>query len=220
MACSRSESEQPPQDTAGPFKRAHYYSGLGFRPPKYKHSLADYRAYVSLRRAFLRGPRGRAALLYGGVVGRLARSDWVDVDQIFRGPSADVRSPKNRIYLWDGRTATACSDDRLSDHEIELICGVYHVATGQTDEHGAQTTSISWWRRPGAVVASGNNAGWWTPMWETFYQKRLQQLESGNAGILANHAKWKHNLKLERGAHPFVTANEACSAHILACLRP
>ncbi|KAJ7601933.1 hypothetical protein B0H17DRAFT_895254, partial [Mycena rosella] len=182
---------------------------LGFRPPKYKPSLADYRAYVSLRRAFLRGPRGRAALLCGGVVGRLARSDGVDVDQVFRGPSADVHRPENGICLWDERAATAYWDDRLSDHEIDLICG---VTTSRP--HGAQTTILSWWPRPEAVLASGNNVGWWTPMWEFFYHKRLQQLESGN-GILANHTKWKHNLQLEKEAPQYTTANETCSAHIL-----
>ncbi|KAJ7132400.1 hypothetical protein C8R44DRAFT_537595, partial [Mycena epipterygia] len=61
------------------------YSGLGFRPANYKPDLQDYHTYVSIRRQFLRSPRGRAALLYGGIVGRLARS-VVSEDEVFRGP--------------------------------------------------------------------------------------------------------------------------------------
>jgi hypothetical protein len=63
------------------------------------------------------------------------------------------------------------------------------------------------------------NVGWWTPMWEAWYQRRLQQVESGN-GILANHNKWKHNLKTERKAPPYIEAAERCAAHILEVLRP
>ena len=63
------------------------------------------------------------------------------------------------------------------------------------------------------------NVGWWTPMWEAWYQKRLQQVQSGN-GILANHNKWKHNLKTERKVLPYIEAAERCAAQILEVLRP
>ncbi|KAJ7708382.1 hypothetical protein B0H17DRAFT_917418 [Mycena rosella] len=104
------------------------YSGLGYRACGYKPDLIDYNTYVALRRAFLRSPRGRAALLYGGIVGRLARSE-VDLDEIFRGPSDDAFI--NGICLWDCRSSFAYWDDCLSDQELDLICGVYHIATGQ-----------------------------------------------------------------------------------------
>ncbi|KAJ7437317.1 hypothetical protein FB451DRAFT_1061024 [Mycena latifolia] len=103
------------------------YSGLGYRPPKYKPDLTDYHTYVALRRRFLRSPRGGAALLFGGIVGRLARSD-VSVEEVLRGPSDDALL--NGICLWDGHSVSAYWDDCLSQQEIDLICGVYHIATG------------------------------------------------------------------------------------------
>ncbi|KAJ6462400.1 hypothetical protein DFH09DRAFT_930757 [Mycena vulgaris] len=103
------------------------YSGLGFRPRNYKPDLIDYHTYISHRRAFLRGPRGRAAILYGGVIGRIARSE-ASVEDVFRGPSDQVLD--QGICLWDGSSSYAYWDDCLTDQEIDLVCGVYHVATG------------------------------------------------------------------------------------------
>ena len=49
------------------------YTGLGYSTQGYKPDLIDYRAYESRRNKFLRSPRGRAALLAGGLISRLAR---------------------------------------------------------------------------------------------------------------------------------------------------
>ncbi|KAJ6559425.1 hypothetical protein DFH09DRAFT_921720 [Mycena vulgaris] len=183
------------------------YSGLGFRPVGYKHDLADYHAYVSRRSDFLLGPRGRAALLYGGIVGRLARSE-VSVDEACRGPSDEAFT--EGVCLWDGHSTYGYWDDCLTEQEIDLICGVYHVATG----FGDQTSTVSWWPRPPAFDASGISVGWWTPLWEAWYQKRLNQLETGKA-ILCTHTEWKHNIHFERKAPPYTKAIERHAAQIL-----
>ncbi|KAJ7851571.1 hypothetical protein B0H13DRAFT_1643942, partial [Mycena leptocephala] len=192
---------------------------LGYRPLNYKPDMRDYRSYVAVRSRFLLSARGRAALLYGGIIGRLARSE-VSSEEVLRGPSDDVLI--DGICLWDGHSTAAYWDDRLTGEEVDLICGVYHVATGQYDgnlQNGEQTATLSWWPRPHSFAASGINFGWWTPMWETWYQKRLRQLENG-PGTLATHTQWKHNLKLERRAPPYTEAIEKCAADILATLRP
>jgi hypothetical protein len=105
------------------------YSGLGYRPVGYKFDLMDYQSYVSRRRAFLRSPRGRAALLYGGVVGRIARSE-ISAEDVVSGPTDDA--VLDGIRLWDGHSSFAYWDDCLTSQEIDLICGVYHVATGES----------------------------------------------------------------------------------------
>ncbi|KAJ6521961.1 hypothetical protein DFH09DRAFT_938583 [Mycena vulgaris] len=110
-----------------PLGRNFRYSGLGFRPPNYKPDLTDYHTYVSLRRKFLHSSRGRAALLCGGIIGRLARSD-VSFEDVFRGPSDDAFI--NGTCLWDGHSTYAYWDDCLTEQEIDLICGIYHVSTG------------------------------------------------------------------------------------------
>ncbi|KAJ7078204.1 hypothetical protein C8R44DRAFT_754951 [Mycena epipterygia] len=71
-------------------------------------------------------PRGRAALLSGGIIGRLAKSE-VSEEEVLRGPSDDALV--DGICLWDGHSTSAYWDDHLTDREIDLICGVYHVAT-------------------------------------------------------------------------------------------
>ncbi|KAJ7665343.1 hypothetical protein DFH06DRAFT_983954 [Mycena polygramma] len=211
MTCCRSTITSP-----APLKlQRRYYSGLGYRPSNYKPDMRDYQAYVEIRQRFMSSPRGRAALLYGGIVGRLAKSE-ASMEEALRGPSDDALV--EGMCLWDGRSPFAYWDDCLTQQEIDLICGVYHVATGDGHFNNEQTATLSWWPRPPAFAASGLNIGWWTPMWESWYEKRLRQLESGTA-VLASHAQWKHNIKLERKAPPLTDALEKCATKILAVLR-
>jgi hypothetical protein len=64
---------------------------------------------------------------YGGVVARLARSEVSD-DDFFRGFDDDIYDVGD--CLWDETSKHAYWYDRLSDHEIDLLCSVYHVGTG------------------------------------------------------------------------------------------
>ncbi|KAF8168653.1 hypothetical protein K438DRAFT_1774710 [Mycena galopus ATCC 62051] len=96
--------------------------------------------------------------------------------------------------LWDGTSPHAYWYDRLSDHEIDLLCGVYQVGTGQTQVVGkgkgkagkgksgedqeditetGQTSLISWCPKP-----------------KTSWPHR--------AYILKNQAAWRHNLKFRK----------------------
>ncbi|KAJ6609505.1 hypothetical protein B0H10DRAFT_1954515 [Mycena sp. CBHHK59/15] len=168
-------------------------SGLGFRPENYKFDVHDYNAYTTQRDLqLLHTPRGRIALQYGGVIGRLARSEVSD-DDFFRGFSDDIYDVGD--CLWNGVTTWAYWHDRLSDHEIDLLCGVYHVRTGQKrgggkdkgkqghgqDESDAEQTSIvSWWPKP-----------------NDFFQKRLTHFEKG-VYILQRQSVWRHNLKFQK----------------------
>ncbi|KAJ6461918.1 hypothetical protein C8R47DRAFT_993332 [Mycena vitilis] len=124
MTCCRSTVTAPAP--AKPKRRS--YTGLGFRPLNYKPDMRDYRSYVAIRQRFLSSSRGRAALLYGGIVGRLAR-DEASKEDVFRGPSDDALV--EGVCLWDGHARFAYWDDCLTEQEIDLICGVYHVATGR-----------------------------------------------------------------------------------------
>jgi hypothetical protein len=61
------------------------------------------------------------------VVARLARSEVSD-DDFFRGFDDEIYDVGD--CLWDRTSKHAYWYDRLSDHEIDLLCGVYHVGTG------------------------------------------------------------------------------------------
>ncbi|KAJ7668604.1 hypothetical protein DFH06DRAFT_982224 [Mycena polygramma] len=100
---------------------------LGFRPSGYRPTAVDHAAYQQRLDAYLHSSRGRAALCTGGVIGRLAREIVPDALVVI-GPSDEVFD--TGVRLWDGQGQTAYWDDSLTADEIDLICGVYVVATG------------------------------------------------------------------------------------------
>ncbi|KAJ7826756.1 hypothetical protein B0H13DRAFT_1918026 [Mycena leptocephala] len=112
------------------------YTGLGYCRPKYKPTPVDHGVYMMLCNRFLASPRGRAALFIGGIVARLARL-VVDQELASLGPTSEVL--RTGIRLWDGQSSAAYWDDVLTEQEIDLICGVYEIATGRvnkiTEEH-------------------------------------------------------------------------------------
>ncbi|KAJ7448371.1 hypothetical protein FB451DRAFT_1187792 [Mycena latifolia] len=169
-------------------------SGLGFRPKNYKFDQHDYNAYITQRDLqLLHTPRGRIALQYGGVMARLARSEVSD-DDFFCGFSDDIYNVGD--CLWDGTSVHAYWHDRLSDHEVDLLCGVYHVATGQKNTD--QTGIVSWWPKPSAWARGSLDGAGWTPQCEdVFFQKRLHHFQNG-VYLLKHQSDWRHNLKYQK----------------------
>lgn len=108
------------------------YGGLGYRSEGYKPDRMDYIAYEATRNVFLRSPRGRAAMLEGGILARLA-SEVLSYDRVCYGPSDDVI--EEGVCLWDSnKHSLGYWDDCLTDDEKDLICGVYRVDTGEISE--------------------------------------------------------------------------------------
>ncbi|KAF7348174.1 hypothetical protein MSAN_01770300 [Mycena sanguinolenta] len=87
--------------------------------------------------SFFLFPRGRAALFAGGIIGRLAREDVLEV-LACQGPSSEVFT--SGVRLWDGHSSMAYWDYGLSEEEIDLICGVYEIGTGQRPGQTPRTT--------------------------------------------------------------------------------
>ncbi|KAJ7090553.1 hypothetical protein C8R44DRAFT_751057 [Mycena epipterygia] len=188
-------------------------SGLGFRPDQYKFDVYDYNAYIAQRNLrLLHTPRGRIALQYGGVMARLARSEVSDDD--FRGFNEDIYDVGD--CLWDESSPHAYWHEKLSGHEIDLLCGVYHIGTGQKriDKKGKgkqghepggsqqvdteQTGIVSWWPKPSAWVRGSLHGAWWTPQCEVeFFQKRLGHFDKG-VYIPQHQNKWSRNLKYQK----------------------
>ncbi|KAJ7343292.1 hypothetical protein DFH08DRAFT_222327 [Mycena albidolilacea] len=190
------------------------YGGLGYRPVGYKPALPDFEAYETLRRHFFLSPRGRAALFAGGIIGRLARME-VHEARACLGPSSEVFS--TGVRLWDGRSSMAYWDDALTDEEIDLICGVYEIATGRVNyqlDCEPQTTRVSWWPKPHAFGTSGLNTGWWSPNCEHWFQQRLTAIQNGTAKLI-KQAEWKHILKYMKKSREVAEANEKIAAEFL-----
>ncbi|KAJ7666492.1 hypothetical protein B0H14DRAFT_2658325 [Mycena olivaceomarginata] len=145
---------------------------------------------------------------YGGVVARLARSEVSD-DDFFRGFDDDIYDVGD--CLWDETSKHAYWYDRLSDHEIDLLCGVYHVGTGQkrqasgkgkvqekADTDTDQASIVSWWPKPNAWARGSLDGSWWTPQCENdFFVKRLGHFAKG-VFVLLRQSQWRSNLKFRK----------------------
>ncbi|KAJ7759972.1 hypothetical protein B0H16DRAFT_1313085 [Mycena metata] len=102
---------------------------LGRRPAGYMPTLLDFGVYVQHRDGFLHSSRGRIALFYGGIVGRLARLVLSDPEGLAcLEASEDVLDTGARVASGNGEEALWY--EALTEEEIRLICGVYVVETG------------------------------------------------------------------------------------------
>ena len=95
--------------------------GLGYRLPNYQFTHQDYLAYEMERDRLLNTSMGRAALMAGGLVWRLAYNT-VGEQQVLFGPThcetTHVLTTFNGVdYI----------DDILTEEQLDILCGVYHV---------------------------------------------------------------------------------------------
>jgi hypothetical protein len=175
-----------------------------------------------MRNAFLRKPRGRAALLQGGILWRLS-VEAVDVGSVLAGPSSDALQG----HSFTTHHGFNYCDDALTEEEVELIVGVYRIYTGTrlllrcTSESqlfspgkGEQTAESSWWSKPTAWQSSGLYTGIWTPSCEKWYQARLQGIRSNTQGVKTS-AQWRNSLRFDRDARILRDRNEGNSAAFL-----
>ncbi|KAK6997113.1 hypothetical protein R3P38DRAFT_2564359 [Favolaschia claudopus] len=197
-----------------PLRIEHSTPHYDYRPKGYKPDKHDYAAYTDNRDRFLASSRGPLALRYGGIVARIARSVLGLGDGAFH-PTDEAAD--NGVSYHDIHGEETCWDAELTPDEIDLICGVYHVATGQRDIHSPrnrQTTIISWWPRPINFVKSGINVGWWSPACESFYQRRLAQIANGQT-TLPSQIEWKNNLRFDNKVPLYMEGFENCARMML-----
>jgi hypothetical protein len=108
---------------------------LGTRPAGFIPTVDDFRAWIGLLKDFFKLPQSRAALLYGGIVWRIAyqflpaRLAWEG--PTFGGDEANVTDWKlvNGYSLAEG---LVWCDDFLPNEYIDLICGVHKIATSKS----------------------------------------------------------------------------------------
>ncbi|KAJ7732816.1 hypothetical protein B0H14DRAFT_2639770 [Mycena olivaceomarginata] len=170
--------------------------------------------YVQRRDAFLHSPRGRAALFYGGIVGRLAClvipnfEDLACVD-----PSEDILMTGARVVSRNGEDALW--HETLTLEEINLICGGQRSSKA---EDGQQLKFISWWPPPTAFYLSGLNTGWWNANCERWFVKRLKEIQSSSAK-LHTYAEWKNKIRFSTPARKVsLKNNELCAQYLAARL--
>ena len=171
---------------------------LPLRPTNHTYSSLDFFAYEETRDSLLRDPRiGRAALLSGGILWRLA-VEVVLPDIVLDGPG-DLTYAHGLGFTYFDRRGTAYVDDSLTENEIRLIVGTYvRQPQERTNLHGAALPS--WWPHPHHFEQSTLNFGFWSPIAENWYCKTRTKYCDGS-GQPQTGAEW-HNLirRLDRRA--------------------
>ena len=115
-----------------------FHQFLGYRPHQYQFDLADFAAYETFWESFLLAqPQGHHALCYGGIVGHLAWETLPD-SVALAGPSySALQGQQETFHDWGDLFV----DNRLSDRDLDLICGTYDVGT---EQHGMYDFFCCW----------------------------------------------------------------------------
>ncbi|KAJ3862567.1 hypothetical protein EV359DRAFT_83218 [Lentinula novae-zelandiae] len=102
------------------------------------HSNQHYKTTVVMRFFVTRSARGRAALLAGGIISRLAQ-EVVDVNDVCNGPTGHaLQEGEYSLCVWEMGQNRAFWDDQLTNEEMDLICGSYEVVTEVTEGLSAE----------------------------------------------------------------------------------
>lgn len=106
--------------------------GLGVLPSGTSLTYADYQAYEEVRRNVLCQPHGRAALMHGGIIWRLAQ-DSICFEHALTGPMSSCA--RYAFVTEDGMY----TDDALTPQELDIIVGLYRIKT---------RTYLNLWQKP------------------------------------------------------------------------
>ena len=106
------------------------YTPSSHRQTTHQFTVADFETAMLRCQAVLSLPQGRAALLQGGIVGRIAKV-YLSVDGALAGPSLEVTAHRVGYLGSSGTTGILYCDDELTENEIAAICGTYTLYTGK-----------------------------------------------------------------------------------------
>jgi hypothetical protein len=173
------------------------------------------------REQFFKLPHSRAALLAGGIVWRLAL-EAICPGIALMGPSDTVAHFGDVLQSPDGPLV----DDSLTEEELNLICGVYDVYTGEltsvfmifprlilvSGPRGMRTSHSSWWPKQSTWVNSGYNVGYWTAECEKWFQWRLHRILAGIEKPIPA-GKWKEYMRRDRYTPFLVGENRTAAAN-------
>ncbi|KAJ8077489.1 hypothetical protein PM082_001920 [Marasmius tenuissimus] len=102
---------------------------LGYISERHPADAYDFYTYESARNRFLRGEKGRAAALAGGLMSRIAK-EVVTEEDVVHGPEVPNVFYRGKCFFED--SGIGYWDDYLTEEEVDLICGVYYFATGKS----------------------------------------------------------------------------------------
>ncbi|KAF7771104.1 hypothetical protein Agabi119p4_7078 [Agaricus bisporus var. burnettii] len=95
----------------------------------YAFTYDDYTQYREHCREILASPRGRAALMRGGFVRRVALG-FVKIDEVLRGPWG-IHGRSDHTFIAKDNWGVEYVDDELSNEEFDTLSGLYHKFLGK-----------------------------------------------------------------------------------------
>ncbi|KAI0083680.1 hypothetical protein BDY19DRAFT_899900 [Irpex rosettiformis] len=176
--------------------------GLGTVPHGFLFGLDQYHEYEHMRDRVICSRHGRAAVLAGGILWRLAQEAGIDEADVLMGPSG-YHTRDDHIQI-DGRDYV---DDTLSRQQADVICGVYRVLPGKYKNESWR----SWWPSASTWAASGMSINYWSLDNERWFKDRLKKIHEQNAQPYAS-SEWRNNLNRRHGNMTNFRCNVQCLA--------
>ncbi len=109
---------------------------LPTRPAEFVFDGLDYLAYRERCNAILKHPRGRAALMRGHYMWRLA-INTVPWEAVLDGPSGWSPVAGEMVVVDDLLSGMELIDDELSEAEEDALCGTHHCYTGKFSKYAS-----------------------------------------------------------------------------------
>ena len=174
------------------------------RLPGYKFTKDDYVAYLHQRAVILHGCRGRAALLRGGILWRLAVQE-TSFDTVLGGPSSAVLVHRHGFSIQGHQSGDELWDDDLSENDVFAICGAYKCYTGTlystklyyTDTWFPgikdQTAIVSWYPLPSTFDNSGLCYDRWNESADVEFNQWVAAIKGGGQP-LPQH-RWRDKIR-------------------------
>jgi len=103
-------------------------SSLGRHARDSKFDETDFLLYERLHDKFFHSLSGHLALLAGGVISHLAH-EVIPFSKVYDGPADNVE--EDGMFICKSKGWPVFYSDVLSEAEVNLILGVYHVETGE-----------------------------------------------------------------------------------------
>ncbi|TEB24363.1 hypothetical protein FA13DRAFT_1638791 [Coprinellus micaceus] len=175
------------------------------RPHTHTFTKADYEAYIRMRTMLLGQSHMQGALKRGGIVWRLAIGT-LGLNGVVQRPS--LYNEFQEINM----SREALVEDVLTETELDLLCGSYECFF----PNGKDRALKSWWPlvRLFEKEECGYNPGFWSEANETWYARRLQQIEEGKA-TPHTYTEWKSLLHGSKQTRSFLAYLEKRSQDVL-----
>ncbi|KAH9474668.1 hypothetical protein JR316_0013132 [Psilocybe cubensis] len=109
---------------------ADVFQPVSYRPAGYQFGVDDFKEYQYQCETLLQHSHGRAAVLKGGLVGRIA-SDYLDLGDCLEGPSHEIQTNRQGFVAPTGVLNLFYGDDELTERELAILCGTYGMYTGK-----------------------------------------------------------------------------------------